>query len=318
MAAASNTTSEQPPAEANVEAVRPRWLEEILAAQGANGGFRQAAGRPQNTEATALAILALAAAGADRERIESARNWLRAQQRSDGGWPLFEGIDQGSWATAWALLALHNDEKDRERLRRGAGWLVRREGRTVGGLAWLVFWLTPTAESADIDPTLVGWPWHDDSFSWVEPTAVALLALKKLRTDLGTSFPGKRVGEGERVLYDRECTEGGWNYGNRAVLGENLPPYPDSTAIALIALQDQPPARNDRSLQALRRLVDDPHSSGLALALGAICLSLYGADAESWRRRLVDTYNRSRFLGETRTLSLALLATGDPSALRVT
>ena len=121
---------------------------------------------------------------------------------------------------------------------------------------------------------------------------MALLALKKLRANLGAVFPSKRVAEGERVLYDRECTEGGWNYGNRAVLGEDLPPYPDSTAIALIALQDQPPGRNDRSLQALRRLIDDPHASGLALALGTICLSVYGEDPEPWRRRLAALYER--------------------------
>lgn len=301
----------------SVDAARVEWLRRLQAAQAPNGGFHQAPGRPPNTETTALALLALHGTEAGGERIENARGWLRTRQREDGGWPLFEGVSEGSWATAWALLAMQQVDADADRVRRGVGWLVRREGRTVGGLAWLLFSITPADESTAVDPTLVGWPWHRDSFSWVEPTAVALLTLKKLRANLGAVFPSERVAEGERVLYDRECTGGGWNYGNRAVLGEDLPPYPDSTAIALIALQDQPPGRNDRSLQALRRLIDDPHVSGLALALGTICLSVYGEDPEPWRRRLAALYERSHFLDETRTLALALVATADTSVFRV-
>lgn len=304
--------------ERNIEAARAVWLAQVRSAQTADGGFCHAPGRPASTETTALALLALTAAGSHSDGVDKARQCLRTWQRDDGSWPLFEGVNEGSWATAWALLALQDIDEDRERLRRGVAWLVRREGRTVGGLAWLLFWLTPADESTSVDPTLVGWPWHRNSFSWVEPTAVALLALKKMRPSLGSVFPAQRVAEGERVLYDRECVEGGWNYGNRAVLGDNLPPYPDSTAIALIALQDQAAVRNGKSLDALRRLIDDPHASGLALALGAICLSLYGVDPDPWRRRLAPAYERTQFLGETRTLALALLATSDSSIFRVT
>jgi hypothetical protein len=40
----------------------------------------------------------------------------------------------------------------------------------------------------------------------------------------------------ERMLLDRRCRDGGWNYGNRRVLGADLPSYPETTALALMAL----------------------------------------------------------------------------------
>jgi hypothetical protein len=264
-----------------------------------------------------LALLAIDAAGGDFDALARGRKWLRGRQREDGGWPLLDGVDEGSWATPWALLALVAENHNSDHVRRGVDWLVRREGRTFGVLSSILFWLTPADDGVALDPHLVGWPWHRDSFSWVEPTAVALLALKRLKDPLGRGFPQGRVEEGESLLYDRECAGGGWNYGNPVVLGEELPPYADSTAFALIALQDRPRERSEKSLQALRRLVDDPHASGLALALGSICLSLYGEDPTAWRQRLVEKYERTRFLDETRTIALASLAMSDAKGFRV-
>ena len=54
------------------------------------------------------------------------------------------------------------------------------------------------------------------------------------------------------LIYDRMCESGGWNYGNSQVLGETLWPYPDVTAIALIALRDRATSEaNQKSLHAL-------------------------------------------------------------------
>jgi hypothetical protein len=38
------------------------------------------------------------------------------------------------------------------------------------------------------------------------------------------------------MILDRRCADGGWNYGNRKVLGVDLPSYPETTALALIGL----------------------------------------------------------------------------------
>jgi len=84
----------------------------------------------------------------------------------------------------------------------------------------------------DIDVRLVGWPWAEGNFSWVEPTAWAVLALRKVGND-----NGPEVADGARLLLDRAFDEGGVNYGNRRVLGRMTEPIPTPTALMLLALQ---------------------------------------------------------------------------------
>ena len=73
----------------------------------------------------------------------------------------------------------------------------------------------------DIDVTLTGWPWGEGTFSWVEPTSWACLALHRLGQG---DHP--RVQEGERLLLDRAFDQGGVNYGNRMILGRMTEPIP--------------------------------------------------------------------------------------------
>ena len=295
-----------------------QWIEQLLNGQSADGGFGAASGRPPNSESTALALLALRAHPQHKSKADRARDWLAARQRADGGWALFDDAEDGSWATPWALVALQAEEGiAADSLPRGAAWLARREGRRLGFLSRLLFRLLPAEERTALDPQLVGWPWHDGSFSWVEPTSVAMLALKRLRQQLGGDFPRQRVEEGEKLLYDRECEDGGWNYGNRAVLGEELHGYPDVTALALLALQDQPAERTAKSRRTLSEMLASDETSGLTLALGSLCFSLYGEDTSSLQGRLIARYERTRFLGEMRTLAFASLAFAGGERLRV-
>jgi hypothetical protein len=165
-----------------------------------------------------------------------------------------------------------------------------------------------------IDPDLKGWAWTDGAFSWVEPTAYALIALKKLVRDGSES---EVISEAERLLYDRMCRGGGWNYGNSTVLGVDLPPYPDTTALALIALQQRRfEAPIQQSLATLKTLLSSP-VSGLTLSWAVVGLAIYGEPIFAWRARLAEVYARRRFLGETKTAALALLgATDGPAAFR--
>ena len=88
------------------------------------------------------------------------------------------------------------------------------------------------------DSTLQGWSWVDATFSWVEPTSWGLLALHKAqRTGLSVAGEDARIAEAERLLVDRCCRAGGWNYGNPSVMGKDLRPYVPTTALALLALQ---------------------------------------------------------------------------------
>jgi hypothetical protein len=49
----------------------------------------------------------------------------------------------------------------------------------------------------------------------------------------------KRINLGVEMLLDRTCVDGGWNSGSSVVYGVALRPHVESTAIALLALQDE-------------------------------------------------------------------------------
>jgi hypothetical protein len=280
----------------------------LLATQQPDGGFGPSPGRVSRTEATALGALALAGA-AGTDATTRALRWLERAQRADGSWPIGADVPEPSWASALAVLALVRLHGDDARAQSGARWLVAQEGRRASWLARLVE--TYRSERViDQDPNLRGWPWTSGASSWVEPTAYALLALGSL----GEKRPrgaGSRIDEGERLLYDRMCPGGGWNYGNSVVLDEALEPYPDTTAIALLALRARAEAEaNRRSLEVLERLLGE-HDSGLALSWSILCLDAYGRDTKPLRTRLEASFAARGFLDDTRSLALAALALGD-------
>jgi hypothetical protein len=294
--------------------------EALVAGQNRDGGWGAEVGRSSDTEATSLALMALGAFAGDAPGGMAGRaaDWLAAVQTPDGSWPLRAGLPAGSWTTSLAVTALSPLPAQRERSLRGARWLLTQEGRKPDWLTRLLTRWLPQGRSIQLDPTLTGWPWAGGSFAWVEPTAYALLALKKARQHLRAGETDRRIGQGEALILDRMCPGGGWNYGNSRVLGEDLSPYSETTAIALIALQDrrQHPAVRT-SLETLKRLMAGAES-GMALAWSMLCLSVYGEDASRWRPALFQAYERGAFLGSTRTLALAALATsGGARLLRV-
>src|SRR5205807_10059280 len=91
-----------------------------------------------------------------------------------------------------------------------------------------------SGELHDIDLKLTGWPWAEDNFSWVEPTAWAALALRHVGRE---KHP--RVQEGLKLLLDRAMDEGGVNYGNRRILGRLTEPIPGPSALMLLASQSE-------------------------------------------------------------------------------
>jgi hypothetical protein len=165
----------------------------------------------------------------------------------------------------------------------------------------------PRRSPVDVDTELVGWPWATDTFSWVEPTSYALVALKRLRGTIAAEHLESRLDEGDRLLADRACTGGGWNYGNKRVFDEDLWPYPDTTAVALLALAD----RGDllavsEALDVLPTMLDENRSM-LALSLGSLALAAHGRDAAPHRARLSEKTETWQS-GEIRALAWAALA----------
>jgi hypothetical protein len=268
---------------------------------------------PVTTESTALGLLSLSFVSGEPSGAAAnrARAWLRSRQRPDGSLPHSDQVSQGGWATSLAIVALSRFPEERSAADAAARWLLGQEGRSSGWLTKLMFLLFPERKVIKLDPDLIGWPWYPDTFSWIEPTSYSLIAVKSLRPDLRGRRARARIDEAERMILDRECLGGGWNYGNSEVLDEELWPYPDTTALALIALQDFPrPESLERSLAALRAMVED-RASVLSLALAVLALQLHRRDVSAVRSRLLGRVEGGRLPTDTRSLAFAALAMAD-------
>ena len=282
----------------------------LLNGQNPDGGWGAVAGKKSNTEVTALALLALKSAR--KSEVEPAarraEKWLIERQNADGSWPLNESLKAPSWSTALAMIALSAVADARDRLVKAGNWALEQEGSKPGILAQLIFALSFQKKAVHLNEDLVGWSWTPVSFSWVEPTSYFLLALKKLRRHLTGKVVEERIQQGELMIYDRMCDNGGWNYGNSSVYGDRLWPYPDITAVALIALQEHRERKeNQLSLRALEEMAKTT-DSGLALSWGLIGLSLYGRDGSELKKRLGERFTKTKFLGEHKPIALSIMA----------
>lgn len=245
-------------------------------------GFGPTPGVQAEPEPTALAAIAL--------DDGDARGWLEGHQAEDGGFAIRAGDVENDSSTALAALALEPGQA-RER---ALDHILSNPARTL-----------PVNRDVPHDPTTRGWAWTRGTFGWVEPTARAVLALRLLRPEAATS-----ITDGVALLEDRQCDDGGWNYGNPVVLGAHLPSYAHTTAVALLALQGEPPAATARGLHVLRtRWRDEPGGLTLATSLAAFRL-LDTASALVVEATLEDEIERSGVLDDVVALSWAAIATG--------
>lgn len=271
---------------------------------------------------------------------------LAESQGRDGAWGYYPGRAGRLESTCWALLALARYRRavvDIAPLRRWPaqkGWLIdvpaapvnvafnalaavvllqHPDGRTlaspiISNLVSTQGMALPQSDAIRQDSSLQAWPWIDQTFSWVEPTAWALLALKKARRQGSgqSSAIEARIQVGERMLVDRACRQGGWNYGNSNVYGKELWPYVPTTALALMAMQDR---RNEAVVgAALQSLQKDSESerSAVALSLAAICLRIYGVAGPAIESGLVEYLELSRSIGNVVGLAMGLYALSGP------
>jgi len=240
--------------------------------------------------------------------------WLRSRQRADGSWPHSDDVAESSWATALACCALaREDGPGPDQAVRGGRWLLQSRSRNFGLVQTILIRLLSRGPPVvDQDNRIPGWSWAADSSPWVEPTAWSLLALKQLPGLLPEHRTRKRIDQGHALLADRMCHGGGWNAGNKTVLGVDLSPYPETTAIALLALQDhRSPAVTDASLAQLEAMLPLDGST-LVLALAILALQLYERDVRSEREELLSRLADSANAMDVRTLALALLAARQP------
>jgi hypothetical protein len=268
-----------------------------------SGGWAYRGSTQESIEATCMAALAFTP---DTDNHSAAIAFLLRSQFGDGSWPAFRGDSEGSWTTALGLCALNMSGDFAAQRDKAARWLVMERGREGN---WLRRWKFKTADrNVRFDPDKYGWPWSPGAASWVIPTASSIVALKQLTSCNHSEASEARIRVGVEMLLDRTCVGGGWNAGNSVVYGVPLTPHVESTAIALLAVQDEPHS------QMIRAGIDWFHDRSAtirsieSLAWCILTLFVYQQPVEQLKEALVMTLRESSAIENTATLATALLA----------
>ncbi len=212
--------------------VIPEWIEtarnELSRSAESGRGWAYRNGQPCCAEPTSLACLALQATrstqstNAAHRKVADAAQWLAFIQQANGAVGISESLPTPEWATPFAILVWINQQNHAAELKKATDWLLQEQGRTYS---------EDSAKDVGHDPSIPGWPWVSNTHSWLEPTVMAILALR--RQGMGNH---SRTRDGLRLIRDRALANGGWNIGNTAIYGSNLRPQPDLTGLALLAL----------------------------------------------------------------------------------
>jgi squalene cyclase len=279
-------------------------LARLLASrQLSSGGWGFTASQQAATEATCLALLALSGG---TKATAMAIEFLAKSQLYNGGWASFQGDTEASWATALALSTAIITNSLSAGGERALRWLLAERGKEGH---WFWRWKFKIADrNVRFDPDKYGWPWSPGTCSWVVPTAFSVIATKQFTTCSRTRLSENRIRLGVEMLLDRVCADGGWNAGNSVVYGVPLGPHVEATAIALLALQDEPRGEViEHSLQWLRRQAPTVESAS-SLAWCILSLFVYQEPIQELKNRLATMVKDGAEVRNNATLATALLA----------
>jgi len=260
------------------------------------GGFAGSHGGPFQVDSTVWGALAFRACGGSSEILEGLRALLAREQGGDGRVCVNREHPASYWPTALAILAWQNSPASQVAQSRAIRFLLDTTG---------THFVKKPDDPSGHDPNLKGWPWIEDTHSWVEPTAMCVMALRAVGHG-----QHDRVHEAIRMMLDRQLPHGGWNIGNTLVFGRELHPNPESTGAALTGLArvvDR--GKVSRSLEYLQGEVDrlrTPISLGWSL-LGLAGWGLWPSNGAALVERCLA--NQARY-GEYDTSSLSLLFLG--------
>ena len=257
------------------------------------GGFQEQIDGEFRPDATAWSILALDTRGENSRTIDRSRKRLVKAQDKDGRINISADHPEASWPTALAAIAWHGIPDYHEVQQKAVQFMTATTG---------VHW--PRQENSPLshDTSIPGWPWVNGTHSWVEPTALALLALR-----LADHADHPRAKQGVKLLLDRQLSGGGWNYGNTKVFGQELRPMPASTGVALQALVGHAEGvKVETSLLYLESIIDRTRTP-FSLAWGLLGLSAWGKRPRNVQELITASLECQDILGDYPTTHLSLL-----------
>ncbi|MBS0207469.1 MAG: hypothetical protein JSS27_00810 [Planctomycetes bacterium] len=250
------------------------WLTNTLDELAHVEEFSYTPGGVASAEPAAWAALALAAHDRTDAALRAARQLARLQN-VDGSVGISADQNNPYWPTpmamcAWHALKRHAAEEFQPLIDRAQAWLLVAHGKSLD-----------QAEFLGHNTRLIGWAWVEGTHSWVEPTAFAVLALKAAGL-----HDHARTREAVELLVDRLLPEGGTNYGNTFVLGQELRPHVEPTGLVLLALRNEADASG-----RLTRTVDyevqtiSSHTTAASLSYALLGLAAWQrtpAEADAW------------------------------------
>jgi hypothetical protein len=258
------------------------------------GGYSHKPGGPYRADATAWAIMALSGSPAESEAVKSACDHLAATQAPDGRVPLVTEIAAAYWPTPIAVLAWKKASCRQGEMGRALNFITGNSGfhfeREI---------VSPYGH----DTAIKGWSWIEGAHSWIEPTALSIIALRangQARHD--------RTLEAVSMIMDRQLPSGGWNYGNTTVFGQELLPMPEHTGQALCAVSGYVARSEVRKsieyLDGLRPRLKTP----LSLCWGLFGLKSWNVDLPGLQNQISSCFSLQERYGIYDTTLLAQLA----------
>jgi hypothetical protein len=271
---------------------------------------------PGNKPATEPTVVCAIACRDDDAICTGAINFLLSIRNPDGGWSSGEGLGESDWNTGLALFGISRlstelksrnkfspelEEKSSRLYKESMAKLAALRADTLSDLSRTVL----TALSGPDFDYPRGWPWEQNTFHWVEPTAYSLMAIK-----FGQYANEKRfataIEQAHKYLYEKTCKNGGWNWGQTSTLGFDFPAVPRDTALALLAMQDQ---KENPQVKTALQILRDATGGGAAYPepLAILALEAFGDDVSNPAQALAAGYKTPEFGGEN-LVSLAYAA----------
>lgn len=235
----------------------------LLSSQNPDGGWGYAPRQGSAVEPTSAVLLTLREISACAPASRLAVDWIKSARQADGGWGFNSSDSESAWQTAWAVLALAQGGEAGDFVDRGVQWLL-----SVKTLQLNEDTMQTSKRGLTVNPLLPGWPWLPGQAPFIEPTALAILALKSILA----LADNERMHEGLQYISECRCPGGGWNVSNPAMFNSFLPAQAYTTALVLIALRRFAPGSiHSGDIKVLR---SEMHRDGgvLALAWGLLAL----------------------------------------------
>ena len=232
-------------------------LELLRRNQNRDGGWGYFPGKQSWLEPSVYAALALHGERAAERAWQLLLSW---QNSDNGSWRPSQEVWTSTWATALCVTLAAVRQDSGRSLQNGASWLLNVEGAESSLTYRLSNRLSgrlPGARPAP-GPSPKGWSWTKNSFSAAEPTAHAMVALKKAVRLSGTAIhPGTLA---ERLKLGEMRLLGGKN--------------PESAGFVLLGLQGRA-GLEDWLVAARHQLIAD-QTPALTRAWLRLALRLHG------------------------------------------